>query len=231
MAVAGSLSQITSDQIADEAITTTKLHDDSVTNDKLGNDISITNAQLAGSIANAKLANDSVTVNGTSIDLGASGTVTAGKILQVVSTTKTSAFFTTVNEAFTDITGLTLNITPSSTSSKIHIIVHTQMSGNELFFIQLVRGSTAIGIGDSDSSNRVECSVGGDFQSSNNDKIAAMGFNFLDSPNTTSSTTYKLQCQIYGTSKTLTVNRTFSDTDATYTGRGASTITAYEIAG
>ena len=134
MAVAGSLSQITSDQIADEAITTTKLHDDSVTNDKLGSDISITNAQLAGSIANSKLANDSVTVNGTSIDLGASGTV--------------------------------------ATSSKIHIVVHTQMSGNELFFIQLVRGSTAIGIGDSDSSNRVECSVGGDFQSSNNDKIA-----------------------------------------------------------
>ena len=231
MAVAGSISQITSDQIADEAITTTKLHDDSVTNDKLGSDISITNAQLAGSIANSKLANDSVTVNGTSIDLGASGTVTAGKILQVVSTTKTSAFFTTVNEAFTDITGLTLNITPSSTSSKIHIIVHTQMSGNELFYLQLVRGSTPIGIGDSDSSNRVECSVGGDFQSSNNDKVAAMGFNFLDSPNTTSATTYKAQCRIYGSSKTLTVNRTFSDTDATYTGRGASTITAYEIAG
>ena len=70
MAIAGALSQITSDQIADEAITTTKLHDDSVTNDKLGSDISITNAQLAGSIANSKLANDSVTVNGTSIDLG-----------------------------------------------------------------------------------------------------------------------------------------------------------------
>ncbi len=72
MAVAGSISLITSDQIADDA----------VTNAKLGSDISITNAQLAGSIANSKLVNDSVTVNGTSIDLGASETITAGKILQ-----------------------------------------------------------------------------------------------------------------------------------------------------
>ena len=97
MAVAGSLSLITSDQIADSA----------VTNDK-----------LAGSIANSKLVNDSVTVNGTSIDLGASETITAGKILQVVSVTKTDAFFTTVNNSFTDITGLTLNITPSSKAVK-----------------------------------------------------------------------------------------------------------------
>ena len=231
MAVAGSISLITSDQIADEAITTTKLHDDSVTNDKLGSDISITNAQLAGSIANSKLVNDSVTVNGTSNDLGASETISAGKILQVVSVTKTSAFFITVNNSFTDITGLTLNITPSATSSKIHIFVDTQMSGNELFFVQLVRGSTAICIGDSDSSNRVECSQGGAFQSSNNDKVSVFSLNHVDSPNTTSATTYKLQCQIYGTSKTLTVNRTFNDSDSTFTGRGASTITAYEIAG
>ena len=156
--------------------------------------------------------------------------IEVGKILQVVSTTKTDTFFTTTNNSFVDITGLSVDITPSSTSSKIHIIVHTQMSGNELFYLRLLRDSTAIGIGDSDSSNRVECSIGGDFQSSNNDKIAAMGFNFLDSPNTTSATTYKAQCQIYGTSKTLTVNRTFNDSDSTFTGRGASTITAYEIA-
>ena len=39
---------------------------------------SVTNDMLAGSIANAKLANSSVTVNGTSISLGASGTISAG---------------------------------------------------------------------------------------------------------------------------------------------------------
>ena len=221
MAIAGAVNAISASQIQDGA----------VTNDKLGGDISITNAQLAGSIANSKLVNDSVTVNGTSIDLGASETISAGKVLQVVSTTKTDVFTTSTTNSFVDITGLTLDITPSATSSKILILAHTQMSGNELFFIQLVRGSTAICVGDSDSSNRVECSVGGDIQAANNDKIASMSMNFLDSPNTTSATTYKLQGRIFGSSKTLTVNRTFNDSDNTFSGRGASTITAYEIAG
>src|SRR6056300_1747868 len=40
-------------------------------------DGSITSAKLAGSIANAKLANSSITVNGTSINLGASGSIPA----------------------------------------------------------------------------------------------------------------------------------------------------------
>ena len=196
MAVAGSISLITSDQIADEAITTTKLHDDSVTNDKLGSDISITNAQLAGSIANSKLVNDSVTVNGTSIDLGASETISAGKILQVVSVTKTSAFFTTVNNSFTDITGLTLNITPSATSSKIHIFVDTQMSGNELFFVQLVRGSTVISGGTTYGIGfGMKAYLHGD---GNNYLGGTVVFNHLDSPSTTSSITYKTTAKYSG---------------------------------
>jgi len=40
-------------------------------------DNSITSAKLAGSIANAKLANSSITVNGTSVSLGASGSIPA----------------------------------------------------------------------------------------------------------------------------------------------------------
>ena len=155
----------------------------------------------------------------------------AGAILQVVSTTKTDTFTTTTTNSFVDITGLSVSITPRSTSSKILIIADTQMSGNELFFIQLVRDSTAIKVGDSDSANRVECTLGGVFQASNNDKVAPMVTNFLDSPSTTSAVTYKLQGRIYGSSKTLAVNRTFNDTDVNYTGRGASTITAMEVQG
>jgi hypothetical protein len=44
-----------------------------------------------------------------------------GKILQVVSTTKTDVF-TTSSGSFTDITGLSVSITPSSTSSKVLIL-------------------------------------------------------------------------------------------------------------
>ena len=155
----------------------------------------------------------------------------AGKVLQVVSATKTDTFSTSTTNTFVDVSGLSVSITPSTTSSKILIKVDTQMSGNELFFFRLMRDSTAICVGDDDSANRVECSVGGDIQAANNDKVAAMSMNFVDSPSTTSATTYKLQARIYGSGRTATINRTLNDSNASYTGRGASTITVMEIAG
>ena len=44
----------------------------------------IANDRLAGSIANAKLANSAITINGTSIALGASGEIVAGTDWQAV---------------------------------------------------------------------------------------------------------------------------------------------------
>ena len=70
-----------------------------------------------GTVSNAKLVNDSVTVNGTSIVLGASETITAGKVLQVLSSTKTDTF-TTTSGTKVDITGLSVAITPSSSLNK-----------------------------------------------------------------------------------------------------------------
>jgi hypothetical protein len=156
---------------------------------------------------------------------------TAGTILQVVSTTKTDVFSSSTVDTFVDITGLSVAITPSATSSKILVLYDTQMSGTELFFIQLVRASTAIKVGDSDSANRIECTAGGIVQSSNNDKVQNIAGTFLDSPSTTDATTYKLQGRVYSSSKTFKVNAPVNDSDATYTGRGASTITVMEVAG
>ena len=143
MAVAGATGIITSDLIADNA----------VTNNKLGSDISITNAQLAGSIANAKLANSSLTINGTSIALGASDTITAGKILQVVQTVKTDTFSTSspAETAFVDVTGFSVTITPSATSSKILILWNMMIgsSSDNVTYMKLQRGTTDILLGDS----------------------------------------------------------------------------------
>jgi len=51
-----------------------------------------------------------------------------GKVLQVVSVTKVDAF-TTTSASFVDVTGLTVSITPSATSSKI-LILSTFQAGN-----------------------------------------------------------------------------------------------------
>jgi hypothetical protein len=157
--------------------------------------------------------------------------VTAGTILQVVSATKTDTFSTATVDSFVDITGMSVAITPSATSSKILVLYDVQMSGTELFFLQLVRASTAIKVGDSDGASSVECTVGGFIQASNNDKVAPAAGTFLDAPNTTDATTYKLQGRVYSATKSFSLNRTINDTNATYSGRGASTITVMEVAG
>jgi hypothetical protein len=126
---------------------------------------------------------------------------------------------------------MSVAITPSATSSKILVLYDVQMSGTELFFLQLVRASTAIKVGGSDGANRVECTVGGFIQASNNDKVAPAAGTFLDAPSTTDATTYKLQGRVYSASKSFSLNRTINDTNATYSGRGASTITVMEVAG
>ena len=74
----------------------------------------------------------------------------AFRVLQVNSTTLSSTF-TTTSTSFTDITGLSVSITPSATSSKILVyatINGSQDQGINDAALQLVRGSTAISIGD-----------------------------------------------------------------------------------
>jgi len=115
-----------------------------------------------------------------------------GKILQVVSSTTTS----TVSSA--DVgpvdTGLSGSITPSATSSKILVIVSQSMmvrrtGGNGWSVINwdLVRDSTVIIDGVDNIAHR------GDSHSPYTLIAGQFNFTFLDSPNTTSSTTYKTQ--------------------------------------
>ena len=153
---------------------------------------------------------------------------TAGYVIQVLSTTKTDTFSSSATNTFTDITGLSVTITPSSTSNKILIIASVQggnPSSNAYF--RLIRGSTAIGIGDTSGSRSSVSSS--NIIVNNSNAMSGSTFNFLDSPSTISSTTYKIQF-ITDTATTY-INRTSSDSDALYTGRSQSTITVMEIKG
>ena len=182
---------------------------------------------VVDSIRNSSASSDALTL---SSDGKVAFPNNTGNILQVVSTTKTDTFSSTTVNLMVDITGMSATITPVSTSSKILIYYDLNMSGTELFFIQLVRGSTNIKIGDSDSSNRIECTAGGVVQSGNNDKVQVIAGSFLDSPNTTSSTTYKIQGRVYNSGSSFSLNKPINDSNAIYTGRGASTLTLMEVA-
>ena len=124
-------------------------------------------------------------------DTLASGT--GGKVLQCLSTPFTSVFSSTSPDTFADISGFSVAITPTATSSKVLVTVNVGYEGpasNNSFF-RLVRDSTAIALGDAAGSrDRGLLKLN---RSSSNYGWQVASFTFLDSPSTTSATTYKLQ--------------------------------------
>jgi hypothetical protein len=153
----------------------------------------------------------------------------AGSVLQVVSTTKTDTFSTTSTSPV-DVTGLSVSITPSSATSKIlitgSVCYGISVVGYLMGFL-LVRNSTSICIADA-AGNRSRWTFGSQgFTGAETSPFAPI--NFLDSPATTSATTYKIQAQAESP-QTLYVNRgSESDGDLPITGRFTSTITVMEI--
>ena len=152
-----------------------------------------------------------------------------GKVLQIVSTTKTDVF-TSTSTSFTDITGLSVNITPSSSSNKIMVICSMMIGGQNgsLYVYKLLRGSTDICVGDA-ASSRARSTLFG--QHSGSAYIGeSTSITFLDSPSTTSETTYKMQGRSEtGAAQRISVNASDNDGDSANVGRTASTITVMEI--
>ena len=177
-----------------------------------------------GIITTAKIADDAISAAKLASGVG-------GKVLQVVTDTKTDTFSTS-STSFTDVTGLSVAITPSSTSSKILVVSHIAIDHGDSrgMLIQLVRGSTALHVGDA-ASNRTRCTLGTESdENGSNTNFFTGGFQYLDTPNTVSETTYKLQARI-GSSNAGFVNRRKVDGDDANMPRTASGITVMEIAG
>ena len=162
----------------------------------------------------------------------------SGKVLQVVSTTKTDVFSLSGTTTKTDVTGLSVSITPSSTSNKILITGFVGCGtspASQQIFIHLLRDSTEIALGDSASTRRrAHSSAVGNNDSNNLSTwvLTPVPFTTLDTPNTTSATTYKIQISGATTNSVMYIHRSIRDYDGSYyDGRIVSTITAYEIAG
>jgi hypothetical protein len=157
-----------------------------------------------------------------------------GGILQVKQTLKSDTFVTTnIPNSDTDVTGFSVSITPASASNKILITVTMNMttSGNvNAFNFKLQRGSTDIFIGDSNGSRTRGSGSGYNAVQQSNAPVLQT-FSFLDSPSTTSSTTYKMvvrdqnadNCSFY-------LNRGNSDSDSNTFVVTASSIQAIEVA-
>jgi hypothetical protein len=156
----------------------------------------------------------------------------AFRVLQVVSTAKTDTF-TTTSTSYTDVTGLTATITPSSATSKIMIYAQVSFSagpsaGNAAFF--RINGGNASAFVGAAASTRTQSAI-----FAPNSASLPVGFTaytypiiYLDSPATTSATTYAVQGRA-GTSGTVYINRSDLDSDNANYGRVTSSITVMEI--
>ena len=150
----------------------------------------------------------------------------AGGIIQVKQVIKKDQFTTANNTSnYTDLTGLSVDITPTRSDSKILVEAQIYNSNNNAVnFFRILRGSTFIEQPSGTSSSGAGYNAHGfayfdhQFQDTTVIKI-------LDSPATTSAPTYKVQCACTGT--TLTINK-FYNTSNYY---GISTLTVMEVSG
>lgn len=113
-----------------------------------------------------------------------------GKVLQVVSTTYSTD--TLISSTSMTDTGISLSITPTANTSKILVLIDSNMyasrSASSLYnYVRIVRDSTAV-YGET-YAQRIVLPSGG------TDIITRVPLIYLDSPATTSSTTYKMQAR------------------------------------
>jgi hypothetical protein len=143
----------------------------------------------------------------------------AGKVAQVVSTTKTDAFSTT-STSYVDVTGLSVSITPTSATSTILVITGLALSaGAARGYAQLVRGATNIAISTGFATSNQTSVV---YESNYQTQYVSIAH--VDSPATTSATTYKFQV------KADSGSTCFVNAQAGATSHGnVSTLTVMEI--
>ena len=146
-----------------------------------------------------------------------SGLSGVGKINQVVSASTTTQSSST-SSTFADVTNLSVAITPSSSSSKVLVTVFCNGVGKETnnayMGLKLLRGITEIALVD-----HLVALNGG----TASNYIGTSGIMYLDSPSTTSATTYKMQFNSEANNETVYINRPNSSNVAT------STITLMEV--
>lgn len=154
----------------------------------------------------------------------------SGSVLQVVSTTKTDTFSST-STSFADVTGLSVSITPGSTSSKILVMASIGYSdSSDSYASQFTLARDGINLSNPTSPGS-RTPVFFTKKAMSTQELLNGHISFLDSPSSIFSLTYNIRVKSENAGNSIYVNRDRGDTDVTSIGRGVSTITLMEIAG
>ena len=206
---------LTSSDVADGIISNAKLAQDIISGD--------TALAVAPADTDEFLVSDAGTLKRIDYSLIKGG----GKIGQVL-TVQNTAVESSSSTSMATIADLSIDITPTATSSKILVVSSLQISRlpNHVQ-LQLMRDTTAISIGDADGSRArtsFQTYEGGSDQSYG---CFPHGHTWLDSPSSTSALTYSWQWRVNG--NTVYLNRSEDNTDSSNYSRTASSITVMEV--
>ena len=203
--------------IADNAITTPSILD-----------ANVTFAKLTDVIDDDTMATATDTTLATSESIKAYIDLLKPNIVQAVKTDTFSEL--NPNNAWFDIPGLEVSITPRYSNSKILVQAMVSSSTNNGAYgsyFKLVRDTTDIALGDSEG-DRTRCSFTGGY--SGQYSAPSNGIDYLDSPSLTVGTpvVYKVQCTCE-TTVDIYINRSNTNTNENQVPRPISALTATEI--
>ena len=226
---------ITGDVTISDDLVLSKISDDgnaiTMTND--GSSRTITGSGSIEASTLSQTPNQSLT--GMTGTVGSGVTFPAGHILQTLTAHKTDTE-TLSTSTWTAVPGMSLTITPSSTSSKILISVSMQVAGDgsaNRYIVagRLYRDSTAIGL----ATDTLYPTTAGFFVTGSqlwSNYVTQHMVNFyLDSPSTTSATTYSIKVWDTRDSGIVYINRHHYTNTASDSPRGTSSMLIQEIAG
>tara|TARA_R100001510_G_scaffold3260_1_gene2590 strand:- start:76 stop:600 length:525 start_codon:yes stop_codon:yes gene_type:complete len=166
------------------------------------------------------------------------GAFPSGSVLQTLSATITD-IRAVQSVSWTDISGLSLNITPSSTSNKVLITGFVTIGGaiDTTPMIAIYAGSGHVGSASGGNRTNGHSGLGYWYETSKGDDDQQYGFyqcplNYLWSANTTSQQTVKLQI-INGddTNVEFYINRARRSDNSSWLGASVSSLTVQEIKG
>lgn len=158
-------------------------------------------------------------------------------LANVVGTTKTDTFSESVVAGGSSalVTGLTATITPTSATSKVlvhgFISVGLSVNNDQRVFVRLERNqpsaSTLVAVGDAAGNRRRMTGTGAIVAL---EDMPCVAFAVLDSPASTSAIIYSITLgHSSGITRTVYVNQSGADANATTSARGASSIIVQEI--
>ena len=174
---------ITGGSLTDGIVVAGDLASNSVTSAKIASS-AVTDAKISG-MSSSKLSGALPAIDGSALTNLPGG----GKILQVL-TASDSTERTTTSTSFTNAsTTLSVSITPSATSSKIFVVasIGGYKKDGGAIYLSIFRGSTNLG-----DANR------GMINGDANNVMYSSAMTVLDSPSTTSSTTYEVRMRSAG---------------------------------